>query len=258
MNRLLVVLVCALLAFAACTPDVVEPVDGDDGGVTHRPDPEGRCDNESSVVDSTRVPTEGVLAGDVDGDKADETIYIATDEEAEAGCRSFVVVAGDGTIYSAPLDLSGNADALDEPSLRSVIELDREPGQEIVVHVGSGASTEFVGVMKVTVAGLEWITRQGRGPGPFAQDLGQGNLFASGGSVGHLEAVDCLGPELIVMSIAIPMGDSAENYEVERRFFRLSGTELTLQPDATEVHEVEGLTVERFREFAGSPFGSCI
>ena len=60
------------------------------------------------------------------------------------------------------------------------------------------------------------------------------------------------------MSAAIPIGDSAERYEVERRFFRLEGTELSLQPGSTEVHEVEGLTVERFREFAGSPFGSCI
>ena len=257
MNRLLTVLVCALV-LVACTDDAPTPIDGDNGGVTHRTDPEARCDNESSVVDSTTVPSEGVLTGDVDGDEADETIYIATDEGAEAGCRSFVVIAGDGTIYSAPLDPSGGTDALDEPSLKSVIQLDHEPGQEIVVHVGSGASTEFVGVMKVTDEGLEWITRQGRAPGPFAQDVGHGNLFGSGGSVGHLEAVDCLGPELIVMSIAIPIGASAENYEVERRFFRLIGTELTLQPDATEVHEVEGLTVERFREFSGSPFGSCI
>ena len=258
MNRLLTLLICALLAFAACTQDAPAPIDGDDGGVTHRPDPEGRCDNESSVVDSTDVPSEGVLTGDVDADETDDTIYIATDDEAEAGCRSFVVIAADGTIYSAPLDPTGTADALDEPRLRSVIQLDHEPGQEIVVHIGSGASTEFVGVMKVTAEGLEWITRLGRAPGPFAQDLGHGNLFASGGSVGHLDAIDCLGPELIVMSAAIPIGDSAETYEVERRFFRLNGTKLTLQPDATEVHEVEGLTVERFREFAGSPFGSCI
>lgn len=257
MNRLLTVLVCAL-ALAACTEDAPEPIDGDNGGVTHRTDPQARCANESSVVDSTSVPTEGVLTGDVDGDKADDTIYIATDDDADAGCRSFIVVSGDGTIYSAPLDPSGTPRALPEPSLQSVIELDHDPGKEIVVNLDAGASTQFVGVFKVTHEGLERVTLEGRAPGPFAQDAGNGNLFATGGSVGHLDAVDCLGPELIVMSAAVPIGASAERYEVERRFFRLNGTTLELQPGATEVHEVEGLTVERFREFAGSPFGSCI
>ena len=257
MNRLLIVLACAL-ALVACTDEAPEQIDGGNGGVAHRTDPQAVCDNESSVVDSTAVPTEGVLTGDVDGDDVDDTIYIAIDDDAAAGCRSFIVVSGEGTIYSAPLDPSGTQRGLPEPSLQSVIELDHDPGKEIVVNLESGASTQFVGVFKVTADGLERITLDGRAPGPFAQDIGDGDLFASGGSVGHLDAVDCLGPELIVMSAAIPVGDSAERYEVERRFFRLDGTELSLQSDSTEVHEVEGLTVERFREFAGSPFGSCI
>ena len=258
MNRLMTVLVC-VLALAACTDDAPQPIDGDNGGVTHRPDPEGRCDNESSVVDSTTVPSEGVLTGDVDGDEADETIYIANDDDADAGCRSFLVVSAEGTIYSALVDPSGTPRSLPEPRLHSLIQLDLHPGgKEIVVNLEAGASTEFVGVFKVTADGLERITIDGRGPGPFAQDLGQDNLFPTGGSVGHIDAVDCVGPELIVMSAAIPIGDSAERYEVERRFFRLDGTVLTSHPESTEVHEVEGLTVERFREFAGSPFGSCI
>lgn len=257
MNRLLIVLACAL-ALAACTQDSPEPIDGDTGGITVRTDPQAQCDNEASVVDSTAVPSEGVLTGDIDGAETDDTIYIATASDADAGCASFLVVTAGGTIYSAPVDPSGTPRSLAEPTLHSLVQLDLQPGTEIVVNLETGASTQFVGLFKITSEGLERITIEGRGPGPFAQELGQDNLFPSGGSVGHLEAVDCLGPELIVMSAAIPMGDSAERYEVERRFFRLGGTVLTLQPDATEVHEVEGLTVDRFREFAASPFGSCI
>jgi hypothetical protein len=144
-----------------------------------------------------------------------------------------------------------------EPTLNSLIQLDFEPGEEIVVNLEAGASTQFVGVFKLTADGIERITIEGRGPGPFAQEIAQENLFPFGGSVGHLEAVDCLNPALIVMSAATPKGNSADRYKVERRFFRLEGTVLSLQPEANEVHEVEGLTVDSFREFAGSPFLSC-
>lgn len=254
MSRALALLTCLLL-LAGCTSD--QPIDGPDGGVGVRTDPEGTCENESSVVDSTEVPTEGVLAGDIDGDETDDEVYIATDDDAEAGCRSFVVVTSDGTIYSAPVDPSGKQRSLPEPTLNSLIQLDFEPGMEIVVNLESGASTQFVGVFKLATDGIERITIEGRGPGPFAQELAQDNLFPFGGSVGHLEAVDCLNPALIVISAATPMGNAADRYKVERRFFRLEGTVLSLQPEANEVHEVEGLTVDSFREFAGSPFLSC-
>ena len=254
MNRLFVILMCALL-LAACTGD--PPVDGENGVVTARTDPQGACDNESRVVDSTEVPSEGVLTGDIDGDETGDSIFIATDEDAEAGCRSFLVVTSETTIYSAPVDPSGRPRTLTEPTLNSLIQFDFEPGMEIVVNLETGASTQFVGVFKLTTEGIERITIEGRGPGPFAQELAQDNLFPFGGSVGHLEAVDCLNPALIVMSAAIPMGNAADRYKVERRFFRLDSTVLALQPESTEVHEVKGLTVDSFREFAGSPFGSC-
>jgi hypothetical protein len=260
MRRLVPVLACVLVVFA-CTDDPGPPTDGDDGGATTVMDPEAACTNEAGVVDSAEVPAEGVLTGDIDGDDTEDTIYLATDSAAtdaaaDAGCRSFLIATTETTIYSAPVDPSGNPRAT-EPSLNSLIQLDFEPGREIVVNLEAGASTQFVGVFKVTAEGIERITLDGRGPGPFAQELARDNLFPFGGSVGHLEAVDCLNPGLIVMSAAIPMGDSADRYEVERRFFRLDGTVLKLHPESTEVHEVEGLTVDRFREFAGSPFLSC-
>ncbi len=254
MKPLLAMLTCLLL-LVACTSD--QPIDGNDGGVSVRTDPRGACDNEASVVDSTEVPTQGLLTGDVNGDETDDSIFIATDQGAEAGCRSFLVVTAEGTISSAPVDPSGRPRTLTEPTLNSLIQFDFEPGMEIVVNLETGASTQFVGVFKLTAEGIERITIEGRGPGPFAQELAQDNLFPFGGSVGHLEAVDCLNPALIVMSAAIPMGNAADRYRVERRFFRLDSTVLTLQPESTEVHEVKGLTVDSFREFAGSPFGSC-
>jgi hypothetical protein len=59
------------------------------------------------------------------------------------------------------------------------------------------------------------------------------------------------------MSAAVPQGNSADRYEVERRIFLIEGTTLALDPDATERHSIEGLNVDRFPEYRSSPFGSC-
>lgn len=256
MKKICLGLACVIFLIA-CTGDDPVPLDGE-GGPSQRLDPNAACENEGSVIDSATEPEEDVLKGDVDGDEDDDTVYLTADADADPGCRSFLIVVSGDTTYSAPVDPSGAPRSLPEPTLHSLIQLDFDPGSEIVVNLEAGASTQFVGVFKLTADGIERITIEGRGPGPFAQELGQDSLFPFGGSVGHVEAVDCINPGLIVMSAATPMGSGADRYEVERRFYRLEGTVLTLQPESTEVHQVDGLELEPFREFGTSPFGMCI
>ena len=256
MRKLWPALACALV-LTACTGEDPVLIDNDDGQ-SQRFDPNAACENEATVVDNASEPEEGVLTGDVDGDEKDDTVYLAPDSDGDAGCRSFLIVVAGDTTYSAPVDPSGSPRSLPEPSLHSVIDFDFDPGSEVVVNLEAGASTQFVGVFKLTDDGIERITIEGRGPGPFAQELGQDSLFPFGGSVGHVEAVDCINPGLIVMSAATPMGSSADRYEVERRFFRLEGTVLVLQPGSNEVHQVDALELDPFPEFRSSPFGLCI
>lgn len=251
--KLRTVLVLIALVAVACTQ---EPASLENDEVAHVMDPEGRCANEGVAFDHA-TPDEAEMKGDLDGDGEDDVTYIAHDGQGDIGCRSFLVVDAAGIAYSAPVDPSGDQRALEIPSLNSLVQLDEEPGAEIVVNIETGASTQFVGVFTLTDEGLERVTIEGRGPGPFAGELGDQDLFAFGGSVGHLEAVDCLGRGAVVMSAAVPKGDSADEYEVERRFFLMEGTELILDPDATERHTIEGLNVDRFPEYRSSPFGGC-
>jgi hypothetical protein len=97
----------------------------------------------------------------------------------------------------------------------------------------------------------------GQGPGPFAEDLARDDLLAFGGSVGHLEAVDCDANGDVVISVALPEGNTAEAYEVERRFFTSAGAKIVLVRSRTERHTVDATGIDDFPEFAGSPFGSC-
>lgn len=192
------------------------------------------------------------LSGDVDGDGVDDRVWLSSDPSAAEGCKAFVTVETADRIYWASTT-SGVPSSLQEPTLNSLSDIDGEAGSEIVVNLEAGASTQFVGAFMLTRAGLERITVDGRGPGPFGGEIE--GLFAYGGSVGHLEAVDCV-DEHVVLSAAIPSG-AAGSYEVERRFFSPSLTALVLDRGLTERHKVRDLRVDDFPEFAGSPFLSC-
>ena len=247
------IIVCALLLGAACT---VDPVPIDDGGATIRTDPWGRCENEVRAVDAVS-PDPGAVTGDVNGDGRDDRVLIVGDERGDPGCQSFLAVMIDGATYSGPVDPRGDPRALQEPSILGLTDIDGRAGDEIVVLIETGASTQFAGVFTLTTEGLEPITPVGRGPGPFAAESAGSDLFAFGGSVGHLEAVDCAPAGTIVMSAATPVGASAVSYRVERRYFQPEGTKLILDRSATESMVVEDLGVDRFPEFRGSPFLSC-
>ncbi len=135
------------------------------------------------------------------------------------------------------------------PSLHGLREIDGEPGLEIVVNEAAGASTQFVGVYRVGEEAIEQL----RFP------KGTAGLFAFGGSVGHLEAVDCSGRANVVVSSAVPApGEGAleENlYRVGRIFINYEGSRPEVE--SKEIQRVPIEDLDRFPEYANSPFGSC-
>lgn len=213
------------------------------------------CDNEAATAGGAGR-SEGELMGDVDGDGNEDGVYIALDPEGVAGCRSFLVVDAGRVVYTTPVDPSGTPRSLQEPSLHSLAEINREAGLEVVVNVESGASTQFVAAFTLAER-LEQMTVTGKGPGPFANGSGQDDLFAFGGSVGHLEGVDCADNGMVHMVSAIPEGDTAEMYRVEHRFFLTGGSELILDKSLNQVERAVPADLGELPGLAGAPFGSC-
>ncbi|MDQ3983365.1 MAG: hypothetical protein M3271_11865 [Actinomycetota bacterium] len=253
MRRLLLV---ACLALAACTPSPPEedagapttppPTTAASAAPTEDPALEPACPNEVAVVADESLQTAGEISGDVDGDGTDESVTIFFDRAGEDGCQAFVVArSGEEIAAAGPLETWRSDFGLPMPTLNSLREVDGEPGLEVVVNMGAGASTQFVGIVTAEGGALRQVTSD------VPDQAGEG-LFGVGGSVGHLEAVDCADDGRLVASFAAPAG---AKYRVERRFLVFRGTELV----ADEV-EVERVRIERlndFPEYAAAPFGSC-
>ena len=218
-------------------------------------DPHTVCPNGEELALRVDARGEQVLRGDIDGDGAEDEVWLASDPSVADPCSDFLAVETADRIYWAVTNRSDTPSSLETPTLNSLSEIDEEVGKEIVVNLEAGASTQFVGVFKLTRAGLERMVGDGEGLGPFGTEIE--GLFAYGGSVGHLEAVDCTQDGLVVMSVGLPVGAAADAYKIERRFFTSSYTAFVLEEELTEKHIVQGLKVDDFPEFAASPFGSC-
>ena len=244
------ILIVALLAGCegAEEPSKVEPL-------RVKGDPHTVCPNGEETALAGGADREQALSGDVDGDGSEDKVWLSSDPSSSHPCRNFLTVETDDRIFWAATDSSEVPSALESPTLNSLSDIDSDPGAEIVVNLEAGASTQFVGVFKLTRAGLEQMSVDGEAPGVFGGEIE--GLLPYGGSVGHLEAVDCAQDGLVVMSVALPVGAGADAYEVERRFFDPSYTGFHLEKDLTEKHTVQGLKVDDFPEFAGSPFLSC-
>lgn len=199
----------------------------------------GRADE----VDSARA--------DVDGDRSDDAISILVDRGGDVGCQAFLVVETSGGRASNTVWTQGSAAGLPQPRLHGFSPVNGVPGMEVLVDEAAGASTQFVGVFTLDEARLERVALER----DTATDLWSGaadGLFPYGGSVGHVEAADCLAPGLIAVSIALP---DANRYEVVRRILELEVDVMVLRE--TERDRVRAGAVRRFPEFNGSPFESC-
>ncbi len=213
------------------------------------------CPNEAVVSDPDRR-LQAPVRTDVDGDGSPEDVYVAFDSTGTIGCQAFLVVRAEETFHSQPIWEAGVQGGLPRPSIHGFVEINGAPGVEILVDEAGGASTQFVGAFVFGDRGLSRIAVKGGVPSSVS---GVGDLFPYGGSVGHLEAVDCAPDGTIVVSSAVP-GSSQEDleegiYNVQRTFYLLDGAVLRKEGATREQVPVERLN--EFPEYAAGPFGSC-
>ena len=241
----LVLAVTAIIAIGcpSSSPDP-EAADTPAAGPSTRPTDrhvEPDCPNQEAAVAGSR--TQGSRAGDIDGDGSDDMVYLAVDQNGPQGCRAFVVADTEGGRLAEEISDPDISVDLGLPTVESITPVDGRPGAEIVVRILAGASTLFVGLFTVHEGELERVQVAGQPQ--------YGNLFPSGGSVGHLEGSDCSG-DGIMISLAVPEG---RHYEVTRTFFSLSAT--MAEPTHTEVAFVRPRNLNRYPELGAPPFSDC-
>lgn len=243
-------LVVVLLAVPACSDPLPETSEARPSpseaspSMSSSPAPEPLCANQAEAIAEPQLRRGGTLNGDVDGDGSDEVIAIAVDEEGDPGCTGFLVVESEAGTVATPIDEPEDGGSARFFNLRSVGAIDERPGLEIVVNALAGASTEFVIVFSAPDGIPQMMTIDG---GSY------GNMFPSGGSVGHIEATDCVDPGEVVVSEALPRGDG---YEIMRRFFSTDGGVFAVS-DREKVIIDDPQDLESFQEFVGTPFGGC-
>jgi hypothetical protein len=204
------------------------------------------CANEGDALSSARS-TDRMLQGDVDGDGDGDRVAIVIDREAEeARCRAFIVVMNRFGSFPATIEQEGMSFDVGFPALVSLAEIDGAPGLDIVMYMIAGASTQFAGVYTAHDGIPERLT--------FAQPSEFGDLFPTGGSVGHLEASDCVGPGAIVITTAVP---KADDYKVSRTAYVVVEGQLEPQEEGASTARIPTDDLQTYPEFAASPFGSC-
>jgi hypothetical protein len=190
----------------------------------------------------------GELRGDVTGDGEADDVFIAVDEGAEFGCRALLFVASADRIRAAPLDVEGTDPRLGLPALAGIKQVAGGGGGDVIVDMAAGASTQFAGVFIFADENLEQIRIEGSQP-PVE------NLFAHGGGVAQLSAVDCGADDGVIVSTAVAEG---RRYRVDRHTYEFADGLLARDPTRDETHRVGLRAVPRsFPEFAGPPFSSC-
>lgn len=194
------------------------------------------CEEQEQALED---PEAHELAGDVDADGAPDRVVIAP---AVGECPPVLVVVTARRALSVPIEEEVSGPGL--PRLMGLVEMGDGAGAEVVMVLAAGASTEFFGVY--TAVDNELDRLRIRGPSRF------GDLFPSGGSVGHMEASDCAGDGRVVISSAVPNGD---RYLVERRFYDVDGGVLRRAGRGDRLVDLDALG--SIPEFGSTPFGSC-
>ncbi|MFN2587326.1 MAG: hypothetical protein ABR613_04295, partial [Actinomycetota bacterium] len=101
------------------------------------------CPNQESAVADTSLRAGEALTGDVDGDGDEESVSVHFDAAGAPGCQAFVVAESAGGTVSGPLETWRSDLGLPAPTLNTLQEVDGEPGLEVVVNMGAGASAQF-------------------------------------------------------------------------------------------------------------------
>ncbi len=237
-----VVLLALCVLLGACSGDAQSEARNEP---TATPEADWACPNQEAVVEDVSLRAGSAQQGDVDGDGETDSVAVHYDPQGEPGCQAFAVAEMWYGTLSSPLPTWREDFGLPMPTLNDLAEVDGEPGEEIVVNMGTGASTQFVGIVVYDIGALRQVTTDV--PGQTAP-----GMFGFGGSVGHMEAVDCVPGGGIIASMAVPDGNV---YRVERTVYEFVGAELVRED--REVERVPVQEIDRFPEYAASPFGSC-
>lgn len=195
---------------------------------------------------SFRLP--GSIAGDVDGDGLSDQVQLALDRGASLGCQAFIIVQTGSSTISGAIDAWSLEGGLPQPRLHSVAQINATGGDDVIVDVAVGASSQFVSVLVDVDGALAPLSFDKNPPEGFR------DMFAYGGSVGHVDGADCAPDGGVVVSSAV----AADNgYRVTRRFFTVHGATMKADPsrDQTSSAPLDGLA--RFPEFPAAPFGTC-
>jgi hypothetical protein len=205
------------------------------------------CPNETEAV---ATPKGRGLRGDVDGRGGPETVFVGIDESGSPGCQGFVSVESETVTGVVAIDDPQISFDLEFPFLDRMSPIGFGPGDEIVIVVTSGASTQFFALVTVFEGEPVQVTVQ---DGPY------GNLFPYGGSTAHLESSDCAVPEsgadgapFIVISQATAEGD---DYRLVRTFFSAEDPEL--ERETAERAKVSFEELVSYPEFGQAPFAHC-
>ncbi|MFN2389362.1 MAG: hypothetical protein ABR575_07140 [Actinomycetota bacterium] len=260
-GSILVARACALLLVAACADDpTLRPESAASGSPTDGSAPVATpetpaCKNETDVLARGDARVDEGLRGDVDGDGTDDEVSIYMDPTGPMGCQAFLVVDAAAGRGAVEVWTQGREAGLPQPRLHGMAPVNDLSGSEVLVDEAAGASTQFLAVFAWVDGDLSRIEP----PEEAAPDLWAGRvdgLFAYGGSVGHLEAADCVARARIVVSVALPQGNG---YEVTRGTYTVAGARLQderVQRERIGMNELDELA-RRFPEYGGAPFSSC-
>lgn len=202
------------------------------------------CDGQRGIASDPAARIGGEASGDVTGDGIEDVVAIAS-APGEPGCSIFIVVESGGEALSVPFEQEGLAATNGFPRLNALVQIDGDPGLEIVVDALAGASTSFSAVFGFGTGTLSRYEIAGRDP--------YADMFPTGGSVGHLEASDCVGAARVVISLAVPGGDG---YDLSRSFYAVSEGRFT-KDTVEEVALDDEQDLEAYQEFLATPFGTC-
>jgi hypothetical protein len=207
--------------------------------------PATACPNESTALADRELVQPGLLDGDVDGDGSADEVRLVVDREGKPGCQAFVSVSTASGRLTAAITESDLLFDLGLPSLTDLVPVNDRPGDEVLVNITNGASTQFFGLFTALDGSLARMS--------IAQADASAMLFASGGSVGHLDATDCA-DNYVVVSSAVP---SRNGYQLDRFWHTPEGADLIPEPTLHERRNVKLNEINRFPEFVATPFGSC-
>lgn len=241
-----------LAAAGGCDNEASDETARPDSGPSASPTPDGadatdRCPNEDRAPEQGE-PIGGEAGGDVDGDGTDDGVRLVLDESGPLGCRIFLVAeTSAGPLVVSTTD-TGAEYSLPEPRVHSLVQVDGEGGNEVLVELEQGASSRFIGIFTVAGGELQRVR--------VADETGFGDLFPYGGSVGHMEASNCVDhPKAnVLMAIATP---NATDYAVRARLYDMQGAELVPLPRPQQPRIERSRKVAELEGFATSPFGDC-